>query len=54
VEINVVNIEKGYFLELMNSYHIAENYSLGVKQSHSTNLSNLKAQFTRRMNPMAL
>ena len=31
-KLTLVNIERGYFLELMNSYHIAENYSFGVKQ----------------------
>jgi len=71
-KLTLINIEGGYFLELMNRYHIDENYSFGVKQyslTHSlenletvdahnkgndfvdligsTNLSNLKTQFTR-------
>jgi len=31
-KLTLVNIERGYFLELMNSYHIAEHYSFGAKQ----------------------
>ena len=31
-KLTLVNIERGYFIEFMNSYHIAENYLFVVKQ----------------------
>ena len=34
-KLTLINIEGGYFLELMNRYHIDENYSFGDKNTHS-------------------
>ena len=38
-KLTLINIERGYFLELMNRYHIAENYSFGVKHELLTHSS---------------